>query len=607
MLRGFLTTALANSNATLPSGSLLYSLNNPNYSGTPSYDTFGISVDADGNYAIVGADLESNSDGAVYIYNIATGTLLRTLTPPVSAQRNYFGLAVAVSGNYAIITEPFWPSGSTNAGAAYIYNVTTGELLHTLYDPNVYGTATEDQFGRSVDISGNYAIVGAEFESSAGGSYSGAAYIYDVTTGDLVHTLIDPNPYGTAANDNFGHSVSISGNYAIVGAKGEGDSGGTSAGKAYIYNVTTGNLVHTLNDPNAYGTSANDNFGWAVAIDGNYAIVGAPFEGDAGGIYSGKAYIYNVTTGSLLYTLSNPNAYGTSSGDEFGYTVAISGNRALVAAPFEDISGYLSVGTVYVYDVTTGTLLYTLQNPNPAGTDKSTDSKFGQALALTSNRIIVGAPYQTNLASGELLGLNGVYSASALITQQNIATTDASSYKIITSGASSATITSIAYITPDYTGLTNIVPLNNIIDRSHGVDDNYWDVTPPWGTITYLGSSYSSVYYGSNGYLTFGTGSSEYVVSAGNPSLPKIFIFGFDNFNDGLWAGTEGTTPNRVHRVVVKCRFDEYNSTSKSRTTLWYEIRFYENDLTRIDVHQQNIVFGSSTYPEAGAIHVYKL
>ena len=52
------------------------------------------------------------------------------------------------------------------------------------------------------------------------------------------------------------YSVAISGNSAIVGAYGEDDAGGTSSGKAYIYNVTSGALVHTLDNPNAYGTSS---------------------------------------------------------------------------------------------------------------------------------------------------------------------------------------------------------------------------------------------------------------------------------------------------------------------------------------------------------------
>jgi hypothetical protein len=129
-------------------------------------------------------------------------------------------------------------------------------------------------------------------------------------TGDLLHTLDNPSAYGTTTGDYFGFSVSISGDYAIVGAYGENDADGNSSGKAYIFNVSTGALLHTLDNPNAYGTSsAGEYFGRPVSISGDYAIVGAYGEDDAGGTYSGKAYIFNVSTGALLHTLDNPSAY----------------------------------------------------------------------------------------------------------------------------------------------------------------------------------------------------------------------------------------------------------------------------------------------------------
>ena len=114
--------------------------------------------------------------------------------------------------------------------------------------------------------------------------------------------------------------------------------------------MTTGSLLHTLHNPNAYGTSANDQFGRAVAISGNYAIVGAYVEGDAGGTTSGKAYIFDATTGSLLHTLHNPKAYSTSVDDKFGSAVAISGNYAVIGAYLEDYLGSDS-GSVYVYQI----------------------------------------------------------------------------------------------------------------------------------------------------------------------------------------------------------------------------------------------------------------
>ena len=68
-----------------------------------------------------------------------------------------------------------------------------------------------------------------------------------------------------------------------------------TAKKKALAAFTSAILLHTLHNPNAYGTSANDNFGKAVAISGNYAIVGAYGEDDAGGTYSGKAYVYQIS------------------------------------------------------------------------------------------------------------------------------------------------------------------------------------------------------------------------------------------------------------------------------------------------------------------------
>ena len=226
-------------------------------------------------------------------------------------------------------------------------------LIFTLDNPNPFGTSADDWFGALVDIDGNLIITSAFQEDDAGGLTSGKAYIYNATTGALLHTLDNPNPFGTSAGDNFGSSVAISGNYAIVGAIYEDDAGGTGSGKAYIFNVTTGDLVYTLDNPNAFGTSQSDNFGVSVSMSGNYAIVGAYQEDDAGGLSSGKAYVFKTTVGdwtdtTLIDTLDNPNAFGTSAGDNFGRKVSISGNRCIVGAYLED-AGENASGIAYVY------------------------------------------------------------------------------------------------------------------------------------------------------------------------------------------------------------------------------------------------------------------
>ena len=387
-------------------GSLVQTINNPNAYSTSASDQFGYSVAISGNYAIVGAynedDVGGATSGKAYIFNVTTGVLLFTLNNPNAygtSAGDFFGSVVAIDGNYAIVgasgEDDTGGTAGLSSGKAYIFNVTTGALLHTLNNPNAFSTFQNDFFGSAVAISGNYAIVGASSEDDAGGADSGKAYIFNVTTGALLFTLDNPNAYSTSVNDAFGQSVGISGNYAIVSAVFESDAGGGSSGKAYIYDVTTGALLFTLNDPNAYSTSFGDQFGYSVAVSGNYAIVGASSEDDAGGSGSGKAYIYDVTTGSLLFTLDNPNAYSTSASDEFGRSVAIDGNYAIVGANAEDDAGGTTSGKAYIFNVTTGALLYTLNNPTAYSTSAS--DNFGYSVAIDGNYAIVGAYFEADL------------------------------------------------------------------------------------------------------------------------------------------------------------------------------------------------------------------
>ena len=401
------TTALSDWSAS----TLAYTLDNPNPYGTSADDRFGFSVAIDGDYAIIGANLEDDAGGIdagkAYIYNVTTGTLVHTLDG--TSGGDYFGNSVAISGDRAIVGA--WKEdddfGSTS-GKAYIYNVTTGALVHTLDNPSAFSTSTGDFFGYRVAISGDRAIIGAYGEGDAGGAMSGKAYIFNVTTGTLVHTINNPNAYGTSEYDFFGSQVAISGDYAIVGAYGEDDAGVTFAGKVYIYNVSTGALVHIINNPSAFGTSDRDFFGAKIAISGDYVIVGVYEEDDAGGDGSGKAYIFDVTTGTLVHTLDNPNAYGTSSNDQFGMGVAISGDYAIVTAVAEDeVTGYNS-GKAYIYNVTSGALVKTLDNPNAY--DTPINDAFGYSVAISGDNVIVGA-YAEDDAGGSQSGKAYIFTA----------------------------------------------------------------------------------------------------------------------------------------------------------------------------------------------------
>ena len=385
--------------------SLIFTLDNPNPFGTSADDWFGALVDIDGNLIITSAFQEDDAggltSGKAYIYNATTGALLHTLDNPNpfgTSDGDRFGYSVAISGNYAIVgANREDETGEVDSGKAYIYNATTGALVHTLDNPNAFGTSADDRFGEAVAIDGDRAIVGAFQEDDASGTSSGKAYIFNVTTGALVHTLDNPTPIFSGTNDWFGRSMDISGDRCIVSAWNESNAAGEfGSGKAYIFNVTTGALVHTLDNPDPFGSDFSDLFGYSLSMSGNYAIVGCvnDLDSPAGGVNSGKAYIFNVTTGDLVYTLDNPNPFGTSQSDNFGVSVSMSGNYAIVGAYQEDDAGGLSSGKAYVFKTTVGdwtdtTLIDTLDNPNAFGT--SAGDNFGRKVSISGNRCIVGA------------------------------------------------------------------------------------------------------------------------------------------------------------------------------------------------------------------------
>ena len=197
--------------------------------------------------------------------------------------------------------------------------------------------AASDVFGWSVAISGTTAIVGADGVDD-NGFVSGAAYLFDTTTGQQIAKLL---PDDGAAYDHFGISVAISGATAIVGANQDDDNGDFS-GSAYLFATATGRQIFKLLPDDG---AAFDWFGQCVAVSGATAIVGALFDGD-NGTESGSAYLFDATTGAQIAKLLADDGAG---GDQFGWSVAISGATAIGGAWTDDDNGIAS-GSAYLFD-----------------------------------------------------------------------------------------------------------------------------------------------------------------------------------------------------------------------------------------------------------------
>ncbi|MFT5286749.1 MAG: hypothetical protein ACI8TQ_002921 [Planctomycetota bacterium] len=244
-------------------------------------DTFGHSAAINGTVAIVGAP--RNEDvGAAYLYDTTTGLQLAKLQASDGALNDNFGGAVAINGTTAVVGAFADDDNGSASGSVYLFDTTTGLQVAKLLASD--GTAS-DAFGFSVAISGTTLIVGARGNQFGGDT--GAAYLFDTTTGLEIAKLLASDG---SAGDEFGNSVAISGTIAIVGAPEEDDNGGGS-GAAYLFDTTTGLQIAKLQ---ASDGESSDSLGESVGIGGTTAIAGALFDED-NGFGTGSAYLFDAT------------------------------------------------------------------------------------------------------------------------------------------------------------------------------------------------------------------------------------------------------------------------------------------------------------------------
>jgi len=249
-------------------------------------------------------------------------------------------------------------------------------------------TRSGEDFGYSVSVSGDYAIVGAPKH----GLSVGRALVFHRVGGvwALQDELVaDENPVEIGAH--FGWSVGISGDVAIVGAKTANHPvAGVNAGAVYIFNR---NGTEWTQDTKLYASDVGfaDNFGWSVAIDGDYAVVGAPFWDSASYDGEGAAYVlYRHQGGTDIWgQQGGPLSAGdATSSDHFGHSIAISGDTVVVGAP-DATEDLIRPGSACVF--TRSGTVWTQQSELTATGGEEVDS-LGWAVAISGDRVIVGAP-----------------------------------------------------------------------------------------------------------------------------------------------------------------------------------------------------------------------
>jgi hypothetical protein len=238
-------------------------------------------------------------------------------------------------------------------------------------------TVAGDYFGFRVAISGTTAIVGAFGHASI----AGRAYVFTKTATGWKQ-VAELEGSDTAALDDFGSSVAISGTTAVVGADGYGNS----AGRAYVFTKTATGWKQVA-ELKGSDTAALDDFGISVAISGTTAVVGA----DGYGNSAGRAYVFTKTATGWRQTAELKGS-DTASLNGFGVSVAISGTTAVVSAT---TYGHASViGRAYLFTKTaTGWRQTAELKASHTGLWKFVDS-----VAISGTTVMVGAPSDANLA-----------------------------------------------------------------------------------------------------------------------------------------------------------------------------------------------------------------
>ena len=367
-------------------------------------DKFGISVGISGDYAIVGAQLDDigakTDQGSAYVFKRQGGawTEQAKLTASDGAAGDNFGSSVSISGDYVIVGSPKGGGNWFLQGAAYIF-VRTGSAWVLQAKLNASDGVIGDYFGTSVCIDGVNVIIGSPNDSDPFANV-GSAYVF-VRNGTVWSQQSKLINSAGKYNDRFGYSVGISGNYAIVGAPFTStDINYPYDGSAFIFSRT--GVTWTLQ---AYLYSADgfqdDNFGYSVSISGDYAIVGEPGEYSAPLKYNGAAYIY-LRNGTNWQQQAKLTPADPEADSYFGNSVCISGDYIIVGRYYDYAGSNPYQGSAYIYQ-RSGTSWPLVRKLDDGSGQNS--GLFGTSVGVSGFNYIIGAMGK-NIYQGEVSFLN---------------------------------------------------------------------------------------------------------------------------------------------------------------------------------------------------------
>ncbi len=293
--------------------------------------------------------------------------------------------------------------------------------------------AYTNNFGASVSISGDYAIIGSPGDDEPIPNTvllaAGSICFFKKDSNDIWGELQKVTSTDISAEDLFGQSVSIDGNYAIVGVNYEDeDVNGANfmnrSGSAYIFERGSNDCWNQVQKIVASDRSSYNYFGNSVSINGNYAFIGAEYSGlDTSSIphvgQFGKVYIYKRDSSGTWQEVQILIASDRSTGDRFGSSVEVNGAYSIIGAKEdkEDASGanprYRS-GSAYIFKRDSNGIW--TEDVKLVAFDRDTYDYFGQSVSIRDNLAIVGAGSKDFIAPNDTIKFAG----AAYLYENNI-------------------------------------------------------------------------------------------------------------------------------------------------------------------------------------------
>jgi len=363
-----------------------------------------------------GNDDAGSFSGSAYIFVKSGTTWIQQakLTASDADMSDSFGNSVSISGDTVIVGAPLDDEAGFNAGAAYIFVKPVGGWVDSTETAKLTAldAFTSDLFGRYVSISGDTAVVASIQDDDAGVS-SGSAYVFVKPVGGWVDSTQTAK---LTASDGFafhGFSrLSISGDTAIVGAAGD-DDGGFESGAAYVFVKPVGAWADSTQTAKLTASDAapDDQFGASVSISGDTVIVGARTL-IAGG--NEAAYIFVKPVGGWVDSTQTAKLTASDAAvdDFFGHSVSISGDNAIVGALGDDNAGSRS-GSAYIFVKPVGGWADSTQTAKITASDAAADDEFGRSVSISGDTAVVGAHFDDD--AGEKSGSAYVFSTTTVI------------------------------------------------------------------------------------------------------------------------------------------------------------------------------------------------